>query len=122
MVKSSGGGGSGGRSGGGGGSTNGDAGQPGEVVRVAEEAKLQARVDNMNRLMGELNQSIKTKREGVRNLERELSRYSERDRSTKDIRKALEKNIKTGNRKIAIETKRLLNINDRFENILAENS
>ena len=35
MAKSSGGGGSGGRSGSGGGSTNGDAGQPGEVVRRA---------------------------------------------------------------------------------------
>lgn len=37
MAKSSGGGGSGGRSGGGGGGTNGDAGQPGEVVRQANQ-------------------------------------------------------------------------------------
>lgn len=38
MGGGSGGSGSGGRSGGGGGSTNGDAGQPGEVVRQAQKA------------------------------------------------------------------------------------
>ena len=100
----------------------GDAGQPGEVVRASEEAKLQARVDNMNQLVGTLNTGIKQKEAGVKNMERELSRFSERDRSTKEIRRSLEKNISAANRKIAIERKRLINVYDRMNKIIDENS
>ena len=123
MGGGSGGGGKSGRGGGGGGSsTNGDAGQPGEVFRAAEEAKLQARVDNMNQLVGKLNTGIKQKEAGVKSMERELSRFSERDRSTKEIRRSLEKNISSANRKIAIQRKRLLNIHDRMNKLIDENS
>jgi predicted RNase H-like nuclease (RuvC/YqgF family) len=107
MGGGSGGSGSGGRKGGGGGQS---------------EAQLQARVDRMNVTMGKLDESIKAKKVGIANLERELSRYSERDRGTKEIRTALEKNIKTGQKKINTERRRLLNINNRFEKILSENS
>lgn len=47
MCGGSGGGGNGGRSGGGGGSTNGDAGQPGEVVREANKANEKARLEKI---------------------------------------------------------------------------
>ena len=107
---------------GGSGGGGGDAGQPGEVFRAAEEAKLQARVDNMNQLVGNLNTGIKQKEAGVANMERELSRFSERDRSTKEIRRSLEKNISAANRKIEIERKRLINIYDRMNKIIDENS
>ena len=113
-----------GGSGGGGGdmSKNGDAGQPGEVFRAAEEAKLQARVDNMNQIVGNLNKEVNTKKQGVANMERELGRFSERDRSTKEIRKSLETNIKKAKREIAIKQTRLVNVYDRMNKIIAENS
>lgn len=119
MGGGSGGGGKSGRKGGGG---DGDAGQPGEVVRAAEEAKLQARVDNMNQIVGNLNKEVNAKKQGVANMERELSRFSERDRSTKEIRTSLEKNIKKANREIAIKQHRLVNIYDRMNKIIDENS
>ena len=121
MGGGSGGGGKSGRGGGGGGGS-GDAGQPGEVIRAAEEARLQRRVDNMNQIVGNLNKEVNAKKQGVANMERELSRFSERDRSTKEIRTSLEKNIKKSNRDIAIKTKRMLNAYDRMNKIIDENS
>ena len=110
MGATSGGGGNGGRSGGS------QGGGP------SEEAKLQARVDNMNNLVGKLNTEVNAKKQGVKNMERELSRFSERDRSTKEVRRTLEKSIQKGNREIAIKTRRLLNIYDRMNKIIDENS
>ena len=120
MPKSSGGGGNGGRSGGG----SGDAGQPGEVVRAAEEAKLQARVDNMNQLVGKLNQDIKAKETGIANMEKEISRLMDnnRDRQSRETRRSLERQVSKANRQVTIERKRMLNIYDRMNKIIDENS
>lgn len=111
MGGGSGGGGKSGRGGGGGGGSG----------NAAEEA-LQKRVDNMNQLVGNLNKEVNAKKQGVANMERELSRFSERDRSTKEIRNSLERSIQKGNREIAIKTHRLLNIHDRMNKIIDENS
>lgn len=108
MGGGSGGGGKSGRGGGGGGS--------------ASEEALQRRVDNMNRLVGSLNIEVNAKKAGVQNMERELSRFSERDRSTREIRTSLDKNIKKANREIAIKQHRLINIYDRMNKIIDENS
>lgn len=76
----------------------------------------------MNQLVGKLNEGIKKKKAGVANMELELSKFSERDRSTKDIRRSLEKNITAANKKIAKDTRRMLNIYDRMNKIIDENS
>jgi len=121
MGGGSGGSGSGGRKSGGG-AGSGDAGQPGEVVRSAEEAKLQARVDNMNQLMGKLDKSIKAKDVSLAKMKSDFANANTRDYSKRNAQIALKDNIRKTEKAQNIERKRLLNINKRFEKILADNS
>ena len=109
----------GGGSGGGGKSGRGGGGRGGGGD--FSEAKLQARVDNMNNLVGKLNAQIKQSEKTLSQMNEAYSKnfkdYSKRAQVIQ-----LGKNIRAEEKRKARDTKRMLNIYDRMNKIIDENS
>ena len=117
MGGNSGGGGSGGRSGGGGGGS-GDAGQPGEVVRAAEEAKLQAKVNQMSSVLDRVGASVKSRGESISKLQTELSNINMKSFAQRQRIPDLKKSIRSEIKKQQTDIKRWENINKRIDKMV----
>lgn len=116
MGGNAGGGGSGGRSGEGGGS--GDAGQPGEVFRAAEEAKLQAKVNQMSSVLDRVGASVESRGESINKMKTDLSNINMRSFTQKQRIPDLKKSIRSETKKQQIDIKRWENINKRIDKMV----